>query len=315
MKRLRALGSQLTFKTIFVSDIHLGTRGCKAEFFLDFLKHTESDQLYLVGDIIDGWRLKKNWFWTQAHNDVVQKVLRKARKGTDVIYVPGNHDAFARDFLDHAFGEIKVVRDAVHTSVDGRRLLVVHGDEFDGVMMHARWLAVLGDTAYTAALALNNWFNIARRWVGLPYWSLSKYLKHKVKNAVAFIADYEQVMARMARERGADGVVCGHIHHAEIREIDGVSYFNDGDWVESCTALVEHFDGRWEILAWADLRGFAPDEVLGPEPADPAEVILPPALAPVLAKIPFEASNRSKECEYSSSPMPGTPKSTASSEP
>ena len=312
MKRLRALGSQLTFKTIFVSDIHLGTRGCKAAFFLDFLKHTESDQLYLVGDIIDGWRLKKNWFWTQAHNDVVQKVLRKARKGTDVIYVPGNHDAFARDFLDQAFGEIKVRRDAVHTAIDGRRLLVVHGDEFDGVMMHARWLAVLGDTAYTFALWLNNWFNSARRRVGLPYWSLSKYLKHKVKNAVSFIANYEQVMARMAKERGADGVICGHIHHAEMRDIDGISYFNDGDWVESCTALVEHFDGRWEILAWADLRGFAPDEQLGPEPADTTDVVIPVA---VLSKIPFEASNRAKECEYSSSPMPGTLKSTASSEP
>ncbi len=313
VKRLRALGSQLTFKTIFVSDIHLGTRGCKAEFFLDFLKHTESDQLYLVGDIIDGWRLKKTWFWTQAHNDVVQKILRKARKGTDVTYVPGNHDAFARDFLDHAFGEIKVRRDAVHTAIDGRQLLVVHGDEFDGVMMHARWLALLGDTAYTLALALNTWLNHLRRKFGLPYWSLSSYLKHRVKNAVAFISNYEHTMARMARERGADGVICGHIHHAEIREIEGVSYLNDGDWVESCTALVEHFDGRWEILAWADLRGFAPDEKLGPEPADTTEVIIPPAA--VLSKIPFEASNRAKECEYSSSPMPGIPKSTASSEP
>ncbi len=312
VKRLRALGSQLSFKTIFVSDIHLGTRGCKASFFLDFLKHTESERLYLVGDIIDGWRLKKNWFWTQAHNDVVQKLLRKARKGTDVIYVPGNHDAFARDFLDHAFGEIAVRRDAVHLGIDGRRYLVVHGDEFDGVMMHARWLAVLGDTAYTLALALNHWFNILRRWTGLPYWSLSKYLKHRVKNAVAFIANYEHALARMAKDRGADGVICGHIHHDEIREIEGVMHLNDGDWVESCTALVEHFDGRWEILAWADLRGFAPDERLAPEPADTADVIVPAA---VLSKIPFEASHRSKECEYSSSPMPGTPKSMASSEP
>ncbi|MHB1205535.1 MAG: UDP-2,3-diacylglucosamine diphosphatase, partial [Rhodospirillaceae bacterium] len=275
---MRALGSQLTFKTIFVSDIHLGTRGCKAEFFLDFLKHTESDQLYLVGDIIDGWRLKKTWFWTQAHNDVVQKILRKARKGTDVTYVPGNHDAFARDFLDHAFGEIKVRRDAVHTAIDGRQLLVVHGDEFDGVMMHARWLALLGDTAYTLALALNTWLNHLRRKFGLPYWSLSSYLKHRVKNAVAFISNYEHTMARMARERGADGVICGHIHHAEIREIEGVSYLNDGDWVESCTALVEHFDGRWEILAWADLRGFAPDQQLGPEPADSTDVVIPLAV-------------------------------------
>ena len=299
-------------RAIFLSDIHLGTRGCQADLLLDFLKRNESEQLYLVGDIVDGWRLKRWWYWPQSHNDIVQKILRKARKGTDVIYVPGNHDAFARDFLGHEFGQIKVRRDAVHESLDGKRLLVVHGDEFDGVMMHAKWLAVLGDTAYTLALALNTWLNHLRRGVGLPYWSLSKYLKHRVKNAVAFISDYEHTMARMARERGADGVVCGHIHHAEIREIEGVTYLNDGDWVESCTALVEHFDGRWEILSWADLRGFAPDEVLEPEPADPSEVQIP---LPVFSRIPLEATHKAKECEFSSSPTPGTHRSMASSEP
>ncbi len=314
---LRAIGSTLKFRCIFLSDIHLGTRGCKAGFLLDFLKHTESEKLYLVGDIIDGWRLKKNWYWTQEHNDVVQKVLRKARKGTDVIYVPGNHDEFARDFLDHEFGEIKVMRDAMHKTVDGRTFLVAHGDECDGVMIYAKWLAILGDTAYVAALTLNTWFNAIRRRFGLPYWSLSKYLKHRVKNAVQFITNYESVMARMARERGADGIICGHIHHAEIRDIDGITYLNDGDWVESCTALVEHFDGHWEILHWADLRGLVPSEPVTEETDANAElpVVIPTFPLSSLSGIPLEASNKAKECEYSSSPTPGIPKSTVWSEP
>ncbi len=315
---MRAIGSSLKFRSVFISDIHLGTRGCKADFLLDFLKHTESDKLYLVGDIIDGWRLKKTWLWTQTHNDVVQKLLRKARKGTDVTYVPGNHDEFARDFLNQEFGQIKVVRDAFHDTVDGRRFLVAHGDECDGVMIYAKWLAILGDTAYVAALALNTWFNTARRWLRLPYWSLSKYLKQKVKNAVQFISNYERAMARMARERGADGIVCGHIHHAEIREIDGITYLNDGDWVESCTALVEHFDGRWEILHWADLRGLVPIDSLGEDlaadQADPDFAAGPVVAAPT-ARVPLEVTNKAKECEYSSSPTLGTLKSMASSEP
>ncbi|MEQ9449402.1 MAG: UDP-2,3-diacylglucosamine diphosphatase, partial [Rhodospirillaceae bacterium] len=288
---MRAISSQLKFRTIFISDIHLGTRGCKADFLLDFLKYTESDKLFLVGDIVDGWRLKKNWFWTQAHNDVVQKLLRKARKGTDVTYVPGNHDEFARDFLDHEFGQIKVVRDTIHLGVDGRRFLVAHGDECDGVMIYAKWLAILGDKAYCTALWLNNWFNAARRALGLPYWSLSKYLKHKVKNAVAFISNYEQAMARMAREQGADGVICGHIHHAEIKDIDGITYMNDGDWVESCSALVEHYDGHWEILHWADMRGFLPDQSLSEE-ASTDEIPALPAPQPAVPRIPLEATSK-----------------------
>ncbi len=327
---MRAIGDALKFRTIFISDIHLGTRGCKAHFLLDFLKHTESEKLFLVGDIVDGWRLKKNWFWTQEHNDVVQKFLRKARKGTDVIYVPGNHDEFARDFLNQEFGQIKVVRDMIHMGADGRRYLVAHGDECDGVMIYAKWLAILGDTAYTAALRLNTWFNALRRRFGLPYWSLSKYLKHKVKNAVAFISNYEQAMARLARERGADGVICGHIHHAEIRDIDGITYLNDGDWVESCTALAEHYDGRWEILDWADLRGLAPtdtrpgDTQIDDDQPQAEEVAANVCvnvgidlgiLSVAASRIPLEVSNKAKECAYSSSPTPGTPKSMASSEP
>lgn len=243
----------MRYRTIWLSDIHLGTRGCKAELLLDFLKHTDSDTLYLVGDIIDGWRLKKAWYWAQSHNDVVQKLLRKVRKGTDLIYIPGNHDEVLRAYSDLQLGGITVLDEAVHTAADGNRYLVMHGDRFDTVVRHARWLALLGDWAYNAALAFNVGFNEVRRRIGLPYWSLSAYLKHRVKNAVEYISRFETVVAEEARRRGVDGVICGHIHHAELREIDGVLYANDGDWVESCTALVEHFDGRLEILHWLAL--------------------------------------------------------------
>ncbi len=242
------------YRTIWISDVHLGTRGCKAEYLLDFLKHTESDTLYLVGDIVDGWRLKRSWFWPQAHNDVVQKLLRKGRKGTRVIFVPGNHDEFARDYVDLSFGDIEVMVDDIHTTADGKRLLVLHGDAFDGVVKYAKWLAHLGDGAYTFALWANHWLNVARRRLGLSYWSLSAYLKHKVKNAVQYIANYEHTMAEEARKHGVDGVVCGHIHHAEMRDMGGIVYCNDGDWVESCTALVEHGDGRLEVLHWLEER-------------------------------------------------------------
>ena len=234
--------------------MHLGTAGCKADFLLDFLRYNESDTLYLVGDIIDGWQLKKGWTWRQSHNDVVQKILRRARKGTRVVYVPGNHDEFARDYVDHAFGGIDVVHEAIHVTADGRRLLVTHGDLFDGVIRHAKWLAHLGDSLYTFVLALNHAFNRVRGRLGFGYWSLSQYLKHKVKNAVAFIADFEQALVDEAKRRGFDGVVCGHIHKAELRMIDGILYCNDGDWVESLTALVEDRTGRLEIVAWRPVR-------------------------------------------------------------
>ncbi|MCG8694814.1 MAG: UDP-2,3-diacylglucosamine diphosphatase [Minwuiales bacterium] len=241
------------YRTIWISDIHLGTRGCKADYLLDFLRRTESEYLYLVGDIVDGWRLKRSWFWDQSHNDVVQKLLRKARKGTKVLYVPGNHDEAAREYTGLQFGGITVVRQAVHDCAVGRRLLIIHGDEFDGVTRYAKWLALLGDKAYNLALTLNNWFNALRRRFGYPYWSLSAYLKHKVKDAVEFISNFEEAVVHEARRQNVDGVVCGHVHHAEIRDIDGVLYCNDGDWVESCTALVEHYDGSLEILRWAEL--------------------------------------------------------------
>lgn len=238
------------YRTIFLSDIHLGTRGCQAELLLDFLKYNEADTIYLVGDIIDGWRLKSGWYWPQAHNDVVQKLLRQVRKGARMLYVPGNHDEFARDFIGTIFGGVEVVNHAYHVTGDGKRLLVVHGDQFDIVVQHARWLAWLGDWAYGVALWSNIWFNRGRRSLGFPYWSLSAWAKLKVKNAVNFIGAFEVALAEAARRQHADGVVCGHIHHAAVREMDGILYVNCGDFVESCTAIAEHEDGRLEILQW-----------------------------------------------------------------
>ncbi|HSV69848.1 MAG TPA: UDP-2,3-diacylglucosamine diphosphatase [Methylibium sp.] len=255
-------GAKLRVRSVWISDVHLGTPGCQAAALLDFLKAVDSRHLYLVGDIIDGWQLRRSWYWPQAHNDVVQKLLRKARKGTRVVFVPGNHDEFARKYVGHDFGGIQVVEDCIHTTADGRRLWITHGDYFDGVIQCAKWLAYVGDSAYELTLRLNRHFNSLRARLGLPYWSLSKYLKLKVKRAVSFIGDFEQAVVREAQRRGVHGVVCGHIHHAELREIDGITYANDGDWVESLTALVEHFDGRLEIVDWSR-RGSEVDDQPG----------------------------------------------------
>ncbi len=246
-----ASGPTRRLRTLWISDIHLGTPGCQAEALLEFLRHHECETLYLVGDIIDGWQLRRQWYWPQSHNDVVQKLLRKARKGTRVILIPGNHDEFARRYLGHNFGGVDVLHDCVHVTADGRRLWITHGDLFDGVVQHAKWLAYLGDTAYEWALRLNSHLNSLRARMGLPYWSLSRYLKLKVKRAVSFIASFELAVAHEAGRRGVDGVVCGHIHHAEIRMIGNVLYANDGDWVESLSALAEHADGRLEVIDWS----------------------------------------------------------------
>lgn len=243
------------YRAIWISDVHLGTPGCQAKFLLDFLKHNESDTLYLVGDIIDGWRLRKTVYWPQSHNDVVQKILRKARKGTEVVYVPGNHDESIRQFLGLSFGDIKVVPEAIHTTADGRKLWITHGDLFDGVMQYAKWLAYVGDTLYSLILYFNRYLNMLRVRLGMQYWSLSQFLKHQVKNAVSYIADFEIIMAREARLRGCQGVVCGHIHKAEIRMIDNLLYCNDGDWVESLTALVETQSGELKIIHWPRILG------------------------------------------------------------
>ena len=246
------LDGRRRYRTIWISDIHLGTRGCNAAMLIDFLDHTDSETMYLVGDIVDGWRLKKRFHWPASHNDVVWRLLKRAKRGTRMIFIPGNHDEMFRQFAGLQFGGIAIRRKALHSTADGRRLLVLHGDEFDAVTMAQPWLAHVGDHAYTALMLVNRAFNAVRRRLGLPYWSLSRHAKAKVKNAVAFISRFEEVVAKAAGGRGVDGVVCGHIHTAELRRIGEVDYCNDGDWVESCTALVEHFDGRMEILNWAE---------------------------------------------------------------
>jgi UDP-2,3-diacylglucosamine pyrophosphatase LpxH len=243
---------KLKFRTVWISDVHLGTSGCNAAMLLDFLRSIECETLYLVGDIIDGWRLRKGWYWPDAHNEVIRRILKMAHRGTRVVYIPGNHDEMLRDYTGMSFGGIDLADEAIHTTADGRRLLVTHGDAFDGVVLYARWLAFLGDQAYSVMLRANRWFNSARKLLGMPYWSLSAYLKKRVKNAVQFIYDFEDAVAHEARHRGLDGVVCGHIHTAEIRMVGDVVYYNDGDWVESCTALTEMDNGEMAILDWPD---------------------------------------------------------------
>jgi UDP-2,3-diacylglucosamine pyrophosphatase LpxH len=241
------------FRTVWISDIHLGTKDCKAKELLEFIKHCRAKKIYLVGDIIDGWALKKRWFWPQEHNDVIQKLLRQARKGTEVIFIPGNHDEFARQFCGLNFGGIQVRHDDVHVTADGKKLWVTHGDLYDNIMQYARWIAFIGDRAYTFALWLNRAFNRIRLKLNYPYWSLSQYLKHKVKAAVSCITAFEDLLIREAKNKQCDGVVCGHIHKAELRIIDHITYANDGDWVESMTALIENHDGSLQIIDWSEV--------------------------------------------------------------
>ena len=239
------------YRTVFISDTHLGTRGCRADFLVQFLRSIECERLFLVGDILDGWRLRRSWYWDDDHDEAIRLVLRMARTGTVVTYIPGNHDEALRDWIGLEVAGVEVAREAVHRAADGRRFLVIHGDEFDGVIRYAKVIAHLGDWAYDLALFLNRWFNVVRRRLGYQYWSLSQWLKRQVKEAVKAIDRFEVALAQEARRRGLEGVVCGHIHHAEMREVQGVLYMNDGDWVESCTALVEHADGRFELVDWA----------------------------------------------------------------
>jgi UDP-2,3-diacylglucosamine pyrophosphatase LpxH len=244
---------QKTYRSIFVSDVHLGTKDCKAEQLNNFLKHNSCDTLYLVGDIIDAWKIQQNkWRWKQSHTNVVRRVLGHAKRGTRVVFIAGNHDEFLRPMIPYgfSFGLIEIHNQTEHIGADGKHYLVTHGDLFDGITRLAPWISFLGDKAYDIILTLNNKFNWIRRRMGFGYFSLSQFLKHKVKKAVDFIFKFEENLANYCKKRDFDGVICGHIHHAEIKEINGVMYMNDGDWVESCTALVEHWDGRWEIITW-----------------------------------------------------------------
>lgn len=244
------------YRTIFLSDIHLGTRGCQAERLTAFLKFHTCDRLYLVGDIVDGWRLRSGFYWPQAHSNVMRRFLTAAKRGTEVIYVTGNHDEFLRRYSDLQLGNLKVVDRATHATADGRELLVVHGDEFDVVTRYHRWIAFAGDVGYSLLLRMNRPVNAARRRLGLGYWSLSSWIKHKVKRAVNYISEFEVAIARRCRLEGFDGVVCGHIHHATIEDLEGVVYMNCGDWVESCTALVEDEDGVFSVVHWPEMPRF-----------------------------------------------------------
>ena len=235
-------------RTLFISDVHLGTRTAQTEHLLLFLAQYDADTIYLVGDIIDFWKVRRGPHWAQSHNDVLQKLMRRVRKGTRLVYIPGNHDEGLRDYVGLHFGGIEIHRDAVHTTARGRRYLVMHGDEFDVVVRAARWLALLGDRGYELALWLNNPLNWLRRHLGLGYWSLSAYLKGRVKSAVAFIGAFEEAVATEAGRRNVDGIICGHIHHAADRRIGEVHYLNCGDWVESCTAIIETLDGQLRVI-------------------------------------------------------------------
>jgi len=259
------------YRTIWISDVHLGTRACRAELLLDFLRHHDADLIYLVGDIVDGWQLKKSWYWPQSHNDVVQKILRKVRKGTSVVYIPGNHDAGARGFADLSFGGVLIRNEAFHRTADGRVLWVIHGDAFDGAVKFSRVLAWVGGWAYDLAIALNGIGQGVREWLGAPHWSLAAEVKRRSRRVAAYIEAYERAVMAEVRNRRVDGVVCGHIHTTALKTIDGLLYCNDGDWVENCTALVEHEDGRLETVSWLKARrpaaAFSP--AARPRPARP----------------------------------------------
>jgi UDP-2,3-diacylglucosamine pyrophosphatase LpxH len=256
-------GPSLRIRSVFISDVHLGFRGCSAELLLDFLDHVEMEHLFLVGDIIDVWSMQKTMYWPQSHNDVLRTILGKAKRGTKVIFVPGNHDEVFRDFDGAVFGNLEIHREYIHEAADGRRMLVLHGDEFDSVVKFSPWLAKLGSNIYDVLLAVNPYINGARRKFGLPHWSLSSYLKNKAKKAMQYIGSFEQAVAQAAAKRGVDTVVCGHIHRAEMREINGVLYCNDGDWVESCSSLVEDMNGTLRLIDWPTLR-----EQIVPSPVD-----------------------------------------------
>jgi len=241
-------------RSVFISDIHLGFKGCSAELLLDYLHHVEMDYLFLVGDIIDVWSMKKTMYWPQSHNNVLRTILGKSKRGTKVIFVPGNHDEVFRDFDGAVFGNLEIHREYLHRGADGRQMLILHGDEFDSVVKCSPWLAKLGSNLYDILLAINPYINWVRRKFNLPHWSLSAYLKHKAKKAVQYIGSFEDAVAQAARKRGVETVVCGHIHRAEIRDINGVLYCNDGDWVESCSSLVEDMNGQLRLIDWPKLR-------------------------------------------------------------
>ncbi len=257
------------FRALFLSDTHLGSRGCQSDRLADFLHNHEADTIYLVGDIVDGWRLGSKWYWPSGHNEIVQILLRAARRGVRIVYIPGNHDAFLRDFYGTHFGGVEVVEQTVHVAADGQRYLVIHGDTFDQALKHTQRFAFLGGSAVRATAAINGGLNFARRLLGLSHWSLSQWAKLKVKNATNYLSDFEQGLAALAHRHHVDGVICGHVHHATIHDDLGVRYINCGDWIESCTAVAEHSNGSFEIVTWHD-RGARKDRTVMVSEARPA---------------------------------------------
>jgi len=262
------------YRTIWISDLHLGTPQAKADFLLDFLRHHKAERYYLVGDVIDGWELQRSWYWPSSHNDVIQGLLRKA-EDTPIIYVPGNHDEAAREYTGLRLGGITIQGNTVHTLADGRRFLVVHGDEFEGVVRHARWVEVLGEWTYAGVLTVDHWLSRFRRLFNLPFWSLANHLKETTQQAQQFIADFEDAAARETKEEPVDGIICGHIHRPQMRSIDGVQYINTGDWVQNCTALVEHPDGELELLRWIPEGAAGMQGVIATEAAFERDEALP----------------------------------------
>lgn len=252
----------LKVRSVWISDVHLGFKGCQAEALLDFLHSVETEYLFLVGDIVDFWSLNKSTYWPQQHTNVVRSILGKAKHGTKVIYIPGNHDAVMREYAGFKFGNIEVHLDYVHTTASNQKFLVLHGDEFDTIVKHSQTIAKLGSWAYERLLQINHYVNFFRRIFNRGHWSLAKYLKLKVKNAVSYIGSFETALATLAKERKVDGVMCGHIHHAEVRYIDSILYCNDGDWVESCSTIVEHTDGEIELLHWGTTESRQLDDTL-----------------------------------------------------
>lgn len=240
-----------SYRSVFISDIHLGTKMSQADQLLEFMKTFDCEKIYLVGDIIDCWAMSKKKYWSQSHSDLIQKLLRRARKGAEIVYIPGNHDEMLREYCDAEFGHMILVQECIHVGVDGKLYLVTHGDKFDVVIRNAKWLAHLGSWAYDFSIMLNVLVNRVRSWLKLPVWSLSAYLKMRVKESVNFIGNYEETLSNYVKNQGLSGIICGHIHHANICDYDGITYMNCGDWVESCTALVEHHDGKFEIVRYS----------------------------------------------------------------
>lgn len=244
-------GDVRQLRALFLSDVHLGMRPTRIGQLVDFLKHHDAETIYLIGDIVDGWRLARSWYWPADYTTFVEQLIEKAARGTRIVVLPGNHDEFLRDYLGTYFGEVEFVDRTVHTTANGKTYLVMHGDQFDVVVAHAKWLAYVGDWAYRMALRINIFINWVRRRLRRPYWSLSAWAKNKVKNAVSIIGRFEEALTMAARETGVDGVICGHIHFADMHERMGIHYINTGDWVESCTAIGETGEGAFELIRWS----------------------------------------------------------------